>query len=296
MTESKFRGYKDRSILLTLALIVMTGGCTVAEPRTSANSNENAATVEVDSASPSDSLSGATIDIEPNGPADTVRAFYNHLRARKFREAIFLTNLRPAIEGLTDQELKDFAIDFEAIAGQVPTEIRINGEIITNDQATVTADLPSLDGDKNEIQTIKLRKEKDVWVILTVDPAAEERIKKEGKGYFYSLRVETKEEEARKMLERISKAQLVHSLQNGGNYADLDTLIAAGLLPEDVKTSSSTGYNYVVDLAADKKRYTVSATPAAYGSTGKLSFLMRLDEKGISRVASRDIGGKGLPK
>ena len=296
MTDSKFYGYKDRSILLTLAFIILTGGCTVAEPRTSANSVESASKDTAASNSPGDRPAGATIDIDPNGPADTVRAFYNHLRTRKFREAIFLTNLRPAIEGLTDQELKDFSIDFEAIAGQVPTEIRINGEIITNDKATVTADLPSLEGDKNEIQTIKLRKEKDVWVILTVDPTAEERIKKEGKGYFYSLRVETKEEEARRMLERISKAQMVHSLQNGGSYADVDALIAAGLLPEDVKTSSSTGYNYVIDLAADKKRYTVSATPAAYGRTGKLSFLLRLDEKGISRVASRDVGGKGLPR
>ena len=86
--------------------------------------------------------------IDPNGPADTVRAFYKLLRDKKFREAIFLTNLRPAIEGLTDMEMKDFALDFEAIAGDVPAEIEINGEIITGDQATVTANLPTADGDK----------------------------------------------------------------------------------------------------------------------------------------------------
>src|SRR4029453_1790779 len=106
---------------------------------------------------------GATIPIDAGGPADTVRAFYKNLREKKFREAIFLTNLRPAIEGLTDTELKDFSVDFEAIAGQVPAEIEINGEIITGDQATVTANLPNDDGDKKEIQTIKLRKENEVW-------------------------------------------------------------------------------------------------------------------------------------
>ena len=103
-------------------------------------------------------------------------------------------------------------------------------------------------------------------------------------------------EEARTMLERISKAQLVHSLQNGGSYADLATLVSGGLLPEDVKTSHSTGYNYTVELTADKKRYTATATPATYGRSGKLSFLLQLDEKGTARVSSRDIGGKAIVK
>jgi hypothetical protein len=280
---------RTRFFSLALISLLFIGGCSVAEPRAAANSSSAS---NVHRAAAVDPDSGALIDIEANGPADTVRAFYRKLREKKFREAIFLTNLRPAIEGLTDAELKEFAIDFEAIAGQVPTEIEINGEIISNNLATVTANLPSLDTDRNEIQTIKLRKENDVWVILTVDPGAEERIRKEGKGYFYSLRIATHEEEARKMLERISSAQLVHSLQNGGAYADLATLVSAGLLPEDVKTSHSTGYNYAIVLATDKRRYTATATPAVYGRSGKLSFFLQLDGKGISRVSSRDIGGK----
>ena len=39
---------------------------------------------------------------------------------------------RPAIEGLTDPELKDFQVDFEAIAAVVPEEIQINGEMIAS--------------------------------------------------------------------------------------------------------------------------------------------------------------------
>src|SRR5207247_2157846 len=169
-------------------------------------------------------------------------AFYKLLREKKFREAIFLTNLRPAIEGLTDMEMKDFALDFEAIAGDVPAQIEINGEIITGDLATVTANLPSADGDKKEIQTIKLRRENGIWVILSADNEAEKRIKQEGKNYFYALRIETHEQEARNMLDRIAKAELAHSLQNGGTYADMPTLITAGLLPDDIKTPDSTGY------------------------------------------------------
>ncbi|MEP6789017.1 MAG: hypothetical protein ABJB40_11340, partial [Acidobacteriota bacterium] len=236
---------------------------------------------------------GATIQIDANGPADTVRAFYKNLREKKFREAIFLTNLRPAIEGLTDTELKDFSLDFEALAGQVPDVIEINGEIISGDQATVTANLPSEESGKKEIQTIKLRKENEVWVIQTADDEAAKKIKAEGKNYFYNLRIETHEEEAKKMLERISKAELAYGLKNGV-FTDLQTLLTAGFLPDDIKTSESTGYNYEISVSADKKKYTATATPAVYGKSGKLSFLLQPDAKGVSHVTSKDNGGKVL--
>jgi hypothetical protein len=272
----------------------MIGGCSVAEPKTSANANAVGANSSVAVNAASEAPKGATIDITPNGPADTVRVFYKLLREKKFREAMFLTNLRPAIESLTDNELKEFSMDFEALAGQVPAEIEINGEIITGDQATVTANLPNDDGDKKEVQSIKLRKDGSVWVIMTADDETAKKIKAEGKNYFYNLRIETHEEEAKRMLERISKAQLAHSLQNGGLFTDAQNLINAGLLPDDVKTSESTGYNYVIDLARDKKTYFATATPAVYKKSGVRSFLLTLDRKGISIVTSKDNGGKAM--
>ena len=223
-------------------------------------------------------------------------ACFTNTCEKRFREALFLTNLRPAIEGLTDTELKDFALDFEAIAGQIPAQVEINGEIISGGKATVTANLPHDDSDKNELQTIKLENDNGTWKILTVDEEAAKKIRKQGKGYFYQLRIETHEEEARKMLERISKAELAHSLQNGGLFADMQTLIAGGLLPDDVTTSESTGYVYAINVAADKKQYFATATPATYGKSGKLSFLLHLDPKSISRVSSKDTGGKPMSK
>jgi len=269
----------------------LAAACSVAEPKTSASDSAQAVTSK-DSAS----SKGATIPIDPAGPADTVRVFYKALREKKFREAIFLTNLKPAVAGLTDTELKDFAVDLEAIAGQVPTEIQINGEMISGDKATVTANLPNADGDKNETQTINLVKEQDVWVILIVAEDAEAKMKKEGKNYFYSLRIETHEAEAQKMLERVSKAELVYSLQNGGMFADLDTLLAAGLLPDDIRTSESTGYHYTVAVTSDKKKYFATATPASYGKSGKLSFKLQLDGKNVPHIDSKDNGGKPLSK
>jgi len=264
----------------------------VAEPKTDAK------TADVKAGNASETTAppkGATITIDPNGPADTVRAFYKGLREKKFREAIFLTNLRPAIEGLTDAELKDFSLDFEAIAGDIPTEIEINGEIISGDTATVTANLPNPESEKNEVQQIKLRRQNGIWVILTVDDEAEKRIKLDGKSYFYNLRIETHQEEAKKMLERISNAQLAYSLQNK-SVAEFPVLIDAGYLPDDVLSSQSTGYNYVVTLDAKKVGYFATATPAEYGRSGRLSFLLELDNKGISRVTSKDNGGKPMKK
>jgi len=282
-----------RSFSITLLAVsfaiaaILAGACSVAESK-----NSPAPAGRSNSAEPK----GATIPIDADGPADTVREFYRLLRDKKFREAIFLTNLRPAIEGLTDMEMKDFALDFEAIAGEVPAEVEINGEIITGDNATVTANLPAADSDRKEIQPIRLRRENGVWVILSVGDEAEKRIKQEGKNYFYALRIETHEQEARKMLDRIAKAELAHSLQNGGAYADMLTLVNAGLLPDDIKTSASTGYNYSIEFTSDRKRYSATATPAIYGKSGKLSFLLKLDAKGIAHLTSKDNGGKVLNK
>jgi hypothetical protein len=233
----------------------------------------------------------ATIQISPNSPADTVRAFYQRLREKKFREAIFLTNLRPAIEGLTDQELKEFQVDLESISAQVPADLQINGEIISGDLATVTAKLPGED-EKLELQQIKLRKENETWVILTVDDEAERSIKKEGKNYFYQLRIRTHDDEARKMLDRIAKAELAYSLQNSGSFAEMPMLISSGFLPSDVLSTESTGYRYTVQLSDQGKRYAVRAVPASYGKTGKLTFAVDLDGKGSPRLTSKDNGGK----
>jgi hypothetical protein len=276
--------------LCLLSACAFGNGCTTAEPKTFAPEEKPLIKEKKADNEPS----GATIAIDEGGPADTVRAFYKKLRERKFREAIFLTNLRPAIESLTDAELKDFALDFENIAGQVPAEVEINGEIVSGDAATVTANFPGDDPDKKEIQQIKLRRDNGVWIIQTVDEATEKRIKAEGKQYFYNLRIETHQQEARDMLERISKAELVSSLQNGGDFTDIEALVAAGLLPEDIKTSESTGYNFAIKVADGKKRYYATATPAAYGKSGKLSFQLEPDAKGISHVKSADNGGQQL--
>jgi hypothetical protein len=269
---------------LTILVMLCAAGCSVEASK--ATPEEIKAAVKSEAAK---TAHGATIEIEANGPADTVRAFYKFLREKKFRAAISLTNLRPAIEGLTDAELKEFDVDFESIAGAVPAEVEINGEIVTGELATVTAKLPN-DDDKLEIQQIRLRKEGDFWVILSADDEAEKKIQKEGKNYFYALRIETHQDEARQMLDRISKAEMVYALQNGNNFGEMTQLVLAGLLPDDAESSDSTGYKYSVKVTDDKKSYSVKAEPAVYGKTGKLTFSVDLNDKRQPHLTSKDYG------
>jgi len=205
---------------------------------------------------------------------------------------MFLTNLRPAVESLTDAELKDLQVDFEPLAAQVPPEIEINGEIISKNKATVTAKLPDNETGEVKLQEINLREENGVWVILTVDEAAEAEIKKEGKNYFFALRIETHHNEAKAMLNRIAKAQMIYSAQNGGLYGEMPVLVEKNLLPEDARTPATTGYNYRIELSGDKKKYTAIATPADYGKTGNLSFWFETGGNKNFIIKSKDTKGQ----
>lgn len=278
--------------VFSLFTLGVSGGCSMAESRAGAETSPGGVT----SSAPAQPASkkSASIKIEPNGPADIVRTFYEHLREKRFREAIYLTNLRPAIEQLSDTELKEYQVDLENVARHVPSEIEINGEIITGNDATVTAKLPNDDLEKTELQEVRLRKGKSGWVILTVDEYAEKRIKQEGKLYLRNLRIETHQDEARAMLDRIAKAQMAFATQNSGKFGEMRSLVDAGLLPADALSAESTGYVYAVNLTDNGARYWATATPAEYGKSGMMSFLVRLSEKGSPLLSSKDTGGKPM--
>lgn len=301
MTKAFFQIGRFSSLILSMAILTvfMISGCKVEAAKMETQDKKSAVKSTDLKASVKTSektTKGATIEIEQNSPADTVRVFYKNLREKKFRDAMFLTNLRPAIEGLTDTELQDLQVDFEPIARAIPTDIEINGEIISGNYATVTAKLPDNESKEIKLQEIRLRKENNYWIILTVDEDSEETIRKEGNKYFFNLRLETHHSEAEAMLSRISKAQMIYALQNKGLYGEMPALINSGFLPEDSQTADSTGYNYKVVVSSDKKKYFATAEPAVYGKTGKLSFLLDLDDKKNPRLTSKDNQGQPLKK
>jgi hypothetical protein len=225
----------------------------------------------------------------PLSPSDTVREFYKALREKRFREAFALSIYKPAIEGLKPQEFEDLRPDFEKLAGVLPEKVDITGEQISGDEATVFMKLPREDDPaQSDISPISLIRAGGSWILGDKDN--QEVVKKAGKKFFFDARIDTHHSEVQAMLQRINLAQLAYFQQHNGLFADMPTLMTVGLLPKDLEGTESTGYRFHITLGKDAKSFTVSAEPAQYGRTGRLSFFM--DRAG---VRSGDVAGKPLP-
>jgi len=61
-------------------------------------------------------------NIPPRTPSDIVRGFYKAMRERRFREAWAMTIYKPAVEGLTADEMADLRVDFEEQAAKIPEQ------------------------------------------------------------------------------------------------------------------------------------------------------------------------------
>ena len=233
-------------------------------------------------------LAGRTIGQQaPRSPSDTVREFYKAMREKRFREAFAMSIYQPAIDGLKPEEFEDLRPDFEKMALAIPDKIEVSGEQTSGDIATVFVKVPSGDDAAAQPEPVMLMRVDGAWIIG--DKENQEIVKKAGKTFFFNARIDTHHSEVQAMFQRINLAQLAYLQQHPGLFADMGTLIAAGLLPKDLEGTESTGYRFHITLAKDAKSFTVGAEPAQYGRTGRLSFFM--DQSGIR---SGDVGGKPL--
>lgn len=168
----------------------------------------------------------------------------------------------------------------------------------TQNKAEIPTEKPnvenSVETDKVALQKINLRQENGNWIILTVDETAEKEVEKEGKNYFFALRMDVHHKEVKAMLDRIGKAQMIYSMQNGGKFGDLAILINKGFVPQDAANTETTGYKYDVKLGENQTQYTATATPEVYGKTGKLSFALKITSDKQPELVSKDIRGKSF--
>lgn len=222
--------------------------------------------------------------VSAGSPSDAVRQFYKALSEKRFRDALMATALRPAVENLSAAELEDLRKYFEAMATDAD-KIQLTGEQISGERASVFVKR-SDDGPADPPVELQVRKVSGRWTVIFNDEV-EQAARRDGNKYFFKLRIEAHEQDAQNMLINIAQKQLVYSLQHNGMFTDLQTLVKEQLLPEDVLSSQTTGYNFHITLSADRKSYTAGAEPAAYGRTGLQSFYM--DPKGIRKA---DTGGK----
>jgi hypothetical protein len=221
----------------------------------------------------------------PSTPADVVRAYYNALKESRFRDAMLLTVARPAVEALSPEELKEFQTDFARIAPTVPADVRITGEQLSGEEATVFV----MTGTEKEptVIPVNLVRERGAWIIGSREDA--EAVKKQGKKLLFEQRIAVHEQDAEDMLRRIQAAQFAYALQNSGSYGDLAALVRAGYVPQDILGTETTGYRFSVQIGPDAKSFTARAEPDRYGRSGRLSFYM--DKSGLQK---KDVGGKPL--
>jgi len=88
------------------------------------------------------------------------------------------------------------------------------------------------------------------------------------------------EREAMSTLWRVSYTETMYKQKNS-TYASLEDLVAADMINKELFENS----NYKFEFAITADGYTISAVPAEYGKTGKLSFF--IDQTGVARGADR---------
>ena len=210
-------------------------------------------------------------------PSDVVREFYKAMREHRFREAWAMTVYKPAVEGLTADEMEDLRVDFEERAAKIPEQVEIMGEQISGNSES-TPQITS--------QPVTLSNSGGVWIIGAEADQAE--VKKKGRRFFLDAVIDEHQSDIEDLLKRLIAVEAVYAQQHNGAFGDLPALIKAGLMSDDVGDPKAIGYTFRITVAKGGQSYISSAEPARYGHTGKLSFWM--DQTG--NIKKEDNGGK----
>ncbi len=198
-------------------------------------------------------------------PSQVVKQFYDLLRAKQYADGLRLSVYRPAIEGLTAEELKELEPEFMRIAASLPEQVAVQGEQISGDLATVFVRMP----DKDKAQPITLMKIEGRWIIG--DRETQKYIKAQGHNYFFEEKMRVSEGEAKDWILEILGAELVY-FQKFQRYATLEELIKLNGVSAQFAAGTINGYQFDLQLRDGGKNFIVRAVPLKYGRTGKLSF------------------------
>jgi hypothetical protein len=196
------------------------------------------------------------------GPSDVVREFYKAMREHRFKDAWSMSVYKPAIDGLTADEMEDLRPFFESQAAPIPAQLQIDGEKITGNTAQVFVQLPPSDGSPQlTSKPVDLIKTGTGWIIGNQDNMND-------------------------VLKRLIGMEAMYAQANNGVFGEVKALVAAGLMSDDMFDPKTSGYNF--RLTINGKAYVATAEPLHYGRTARLSFWM--DQTGA--IKSGDNGGK----
>ncbi len=194
---------------------------------------------------------------------------------------------KPAVDGLSADEMEDLRPFFESQAAPIPEQLQIDGEKITGNTAQVFVHLPPSDSSPQlTSKPVDLIKSGSGWIIGT--ESEDLTVKKAGSRYFIDALIDLNQDNMTDVLKRLIGMEAAYAQAKNGVYGELKALVAAGLMSDDMLDPKTSGYNF--RLTINGKAYVATAEPFHYGRTGKLSFWM--DQTGA--IKSADNGGKPL--
>ncbi len=118
--------------------------------------------------------SSALLAQTQRSPSDVVREFYKAMREHRFKDAWAMTIYKPAVEGLTADEMADLRVDFEEQAAKIPEQVEIMGEEISGNTATVFVKVPVSESTPQiTSEPVTLINSGGVWIIGTEAKQAE---------------------------------------------------------------------------------------------------------------------------
>lgn len=208
----------------------------------------------------------SSIRNDPMGPADTVRTFYAALRNRQYVGGFALSVYKPAIIGLSREDLKDLESDFEATFSQIPAVLDIKGEQATGDSATVFIQSPG----QKALDPISLVRIDDEWRVGDLETYR--LVQQQGRDFFFNVRMLVNEREVYARMNTIIGSELTHASEHHGAAASLDDLIKMGALPASIRNEGLSGYRWDLKVTSDGASFITTAVPMKYGKSGRLSF------------------------
>ena len=211
-------------------------------------------------------LAVAAAGQKPESPTRTVMNFYRALREKRYVEGFRQSIYRVAIEGLSAAELQDLEPDFARTFTAIPEKIEPRGEQINSDTALVFLKFEGAE----QLEQVALVKIGDEWIVGDKDSLA--AVNSQGRSFFFNARMLVNEGEAFEMLQRIVGAEVIYSGKFEGRHATLQELIKLNGVPQDIEDSQTSGYRFTLAIAENKKSFFATASPTAYGKTGRLSF------------------------
>src|SRR5258707_8798369 len=157
-------------------------------------------------------------------PSDVVREFYKAMREHRFKDAWSMTVYKPAVDGLTADEMEDLRSGiFEAQAAQVPEQIEITGEQIEGNTAQGFVKVPPTESSPQVIsKPADLINSGGVWIIGT--EAEQALVKKTGRRYFLDAVIDLNQNSMEEFLKNLVGLEAIFGLSHDGAFGDLKAL------------------------------------------------------------------------